>query len=1570
MRAHPLLLAALFTSVVIGQGCAAPTGGDVLASKSDAIQLATGTIPYPAKTSGGYPLYDDSGRLIPGWNGTVVDLMAADAWAQCGAHAASAAGSDRAHDAYTEYLESRMSWASCSLTGGTGSEGFVVRDCTETSCIAPMKRWAVQRQVPWCNGDPSTGYGRALAFQGNGSVGHTVPSTASLGLPAASPLDVNVVAQAQKSLDIAEVNLCMAQRLREHMNTADSLILNGADQRQLLEVIRQRAQLSMLQYALIGRAMSNPDGRTSGISHEKQTIQVFQAWGASASSYPTQLTEIGRDFAAAIALHVSTTRDLAELLTRSAAARASRGGTPRSAGEELWGAGSWRQRVLSLLYGGNPLRSDRGELDLATTPSPIPLDSWTDRATVPWNTDWIGADDNDWWPNSTPGSPRASYVETSLREPEIHTLLGLARNADALFLKQKSGDVSLLYLGRTIPFPRTVVDEAESGDKIFLATEASLRRAECLAKTPTLPCAIAINDPSVPSLANYEQSLLWMRYRIKPTHARTLARVLAEAVPHAELRESEALLSLVPYGSTPGAPELVEGALHATGANKTLTSTELTARLPGATGTWMLLYKDSELVPATLAERAGAFAEGHGHSLPHTFDKYNLAELQGFVPEKLRRMGAATALVATRDLIVDGTSTASSGLTSSFFVEATKTSDLIGAVVGKTAVTIRPALSAREIYDSCDAWGSWPCWVPIQESNVTGTTADWIVSITMAGDDPLALDETVTLVSVPAGKLEVTASLDPTFTAFDAKSRSAFLETGAVTATSLGKVVSSDGKLVRRDYRMSLPTALEPDWPALLRTKNQSLFLKQPNGSSPANYKLVAARVAFETSGAKHWVSWSSQAPVFLPTTGHYFAFGGTLGGIAANAWSARALDWSRPAYDGFGRPTDWLPSSDPALFGGLPGEDPTSFYLRASRSAADEATSAVKLAMDELLKQQADDASLAAARKKGSELEKLEERALCGEKNPKCDVEMLPQTSGSDLPAITCVGDLCDRLREARKRVIPPWIMLARPVVEARHATSAPSFGEYAGGSIQRALIDQWSALRALRHSVEQSAAAIAAREEDVKTAHAAVQAAGSAVGWNCAKETLNRAYDAGFSYGAGAHVSLSVSEDEGIATGWGYQVKFLSGSRGWSAGSLVAQWNACKEAERMLPTTVQQKAAVVAEGYAWLANQTTALSEAGTNLQRATAELYRLRGDSKLAKARVALESDLAQASLLTKLGSYRRYHSYDVWRARALLENARRYGLAARRAIESRVVVDLSELHASEPFVAAPSTWADEVFQYDLDAPAAVGLSATSKGADGVYPNRLADYVGNLERFYQGYAIARPTATARNDSEVVSIVGPDVRVSSTSTTVRGDSYAWQFQCAGSTTWFSHPMLTGSTTELKASCAGASPARARVTFRLDPWGRLNGDIAREPYSKRHNVRWTRLAVNLVGTGIRDCSGATDPLTCYSESFVRYNMSQVGPAWVTNAEGQWRDYELATARIESGKALAAEQWLDPVMNSWFKPHIDSIARYELLLRPMGGVYQIEIATPPDVRLDRIERVQILTQADYWVKQD
>ena len=405
----------------------------------------------------------------------------------------------------------------------------------------------------------------------------------------------------------------------------------------------------------------------------------------------------------------------------------------------------------------------------------------------------------------------------------------------------------------------------------------------------------------------------------------------------------------------------------------------------------------------------------------------------------------------------------------------------------------------------------------------------------------------------------------------------------------------------------------------------------------------------------------------------------------------------------------------------------------------------------------------------------------------------------------------------------------------------------------------------------------------------------------------------------------------------------------------------------------------AAESEASAAFMTQLLALQTVYDRLLLAGADIDRAVQETKLAQARIGLDASQNVTTVKSRLALSRSYRSYDLWRARALSESARRLAVAARRAIESRFVVDLSQLDSAETFVEAPSIWADEVYGSDLKPPAALGTTSGPEGGSGIYVNKLEDYVANLQLFVNGYAITRPTAVAHSDVEAVQLPGPAASQQTvadeglTFSSLDPKSSGWSFYCDAIDNWFPHPNASDfnpQSFDLATACFGSPPSRARLGFWLDPWGRLHGHHMNAPFSARHNARWRRLATNLVGAGVRDCSAAADKQTCYAEPFIRYHLRHVGPALVTNYEEQWRSLDLPVAQIEAGKALSTEEWLDPVVNSFNEPTVANVARHEFAGRPVGGAYELILELTPDVRVERIERIQLLAETDYWVRQE
>jgi hypothetical protein len=1571
----------------------------VAASLVSSIAWASGpSIPLPVMVRNDQIQFDGAGNGIPEWNGSNVDLLAADAWAQCQPvvtgdfdQEVAAIEANLALDSYLQYLVLRMESATCPFANPPPSAPLVI-DCS-SGCFG-VQFWVQQRETPICNVDPSTGQPTVVNFFSNSNVGVVMPA-ASTFVDLSGNVDV-AVAAAQFEIDVAELNLCMGQRLTESVSSADSLLLSATDQLQLVEVIRERAQLAMLYFAQIGRALANsPNSTVSQITEggeifpSGQIFPVFRSW-ASRASGDAALTQLGQDFAAAVQLHTQTTQEEAQLLARTASARLPRGGNPQSRPETDWGSGSWRQRVNALFYGGNPLSNGTagsGDIDLTLPNGPeraLNLNGGGEGR-VPWDPTWT---EDAWpirgWPNQEPPfTADESYTTTDVSDPRAQVLFGLARKADALLLKERIADVTLLNNGVTLPFRR--VDIPTSAAQMYLDVEAYLQTQVCIgAGNPSCVVSPAASDGT--PITDFQQDLLFQRYGITPDHATMLVSALADAISREQLPaqgvETELLALFFANSTVPTSfMNEVEGALHVVGAHATLFPSDIAARIPNATGIWYQLDKNLALYAPVVAERAPLFSVNVPNWVPTTYDENASSFAEGwFHFDQGKDMGALSALTVVRDLLDLATNAAAgnSGLLTTYLAQAAPITAAIDAALSLESVSIRPQLDAGLSTINGQL-------VPTQSSQNDGGQVFWEVTFRQAADNPFfagVSDDQLTLIAVAAQGLEATAALNANFVSIAGQTQNDLLVNGQVgSASEQGASTTLPDGGVLRTYDIALPSIAFASSEAAAGISGPvagsyvSFFIQKTGaGEGPPEYFLLARHVGLFVNGQT-----IDGALVNQPFDGQYFAYGGSLGDIAKQAWAMQVVDWSKPRFDGFGYSTDWVPPSDPSLYGGTAATSAVQYYIDSAQTAAAAATTAIQGAISELLLEDSDNATLAVAQKKATTLDAIAASGLCGAAT--CDTS----TQNVDLYAMGFVqpigcsagsSALCKSLRNAVLTRIPAFWSLATAVVPRLKDSAVPEFSAYQGGTLQGKLLAEWTAVQNLKSAVTAANAQERAQDADVAQAAADLNAAMDAKAWNCSQNAFDGA----------AATCWSTSVDPGAfqtagtygPDGWDYEFNSVTGET-FNSGPLFAQMNLCNDAQRNLPVAEAKDAAVMASAYAWLPTAVGSILDAGSALQQAIADVAQMEHSAQLSQSQANLDAILAGQNLQTKFGTSVRFHSYDMWRAEALLESARRYAVAARREIEARYVVDLSALQGAEPFVAAPASWADGVYEYDLSPPSAVGVTTnhnTSAPANAIYANVVTDYVSNLSGFVQGFAVNRPTATVATDDDMFTLVGPDTfdEVSLSGQQVRvldEGSLAWQFRCDSSASWIINPaggQVPGVDT-LMTACGGSPPSRARIQFALDPWARPDGVVANPPFVNRYNVRWVQLAVNLVGTGLLDCSRAIDPSTCFSQSYVRMNLEQIGPAWVSDHNEDWRFNNAVDAHIEGGKALAAEQWLDPVANGFSKPYVAAVARQELRDRPVGGTYELELELGPEVQLNQLQSVQVLVQTAYWVKQ-
>ncbi|MEZ4252772.1 MAG: hypothetical protein R3B99_31580 [Polyangiales bacterium] len=137
------------------------------------------------------------------------------------------------------------------------------------------------------------------------------------------------------------------------------------------------------------------------------------------------------------------------------------------------------------------------------------------------------------------------------------------------------------------------------------------------------------------------------------------------------------------------------------------------------------------------------------------------------------------------------------------------------------------------------------------------------------------------------------------------------------------------------------------------------------------------------------------------------------------------------------------------------------------------------------------------------------------------------------------------------------------------------------------------------------------------------------------------------------------------------------------------------------------------------------------------------------------------------------------------------------------------------------------------------------------------------------------------------------------------------------------------------------------------------------------YNYRIESLAVNFVGTAIRDCSTAALPSTCYSSGYIPYTLEHLGPYMVLERDGI-SEYEapLFTGRIVHGRGLAAERYVTNPISGSDRALVEPYTHRELRGRPFAGQFRLRVWDQAGVRLDRLEDVQLVLNYRYWTRLD
>lgn len=134
------------------------------------------------------------------------------------------------------------------------------------------------------------------------------------------------------------------------------------------------------------------------------------------------------------------------------------------------------------------------------------------------------------------------------------------------------------------------------------------------------------------------------------------------------------------------------------------------------------------------------------------------------------------------------------------------------------------------------------------------------------------------------------------------------------------------------------------------------------------------------------------------------------------------------------------------------------------------------------------------------------------------------------------------------------------------------------------------------------------------------------------------------------------------------------------------------------------------------------------------------------------------------------------------------------------------------------------------------------------------------------------------------------------------------------------------------------------------------------------YNYRINTLALNFVGSGLKDCSTSDLPVTCYSGAFVPYSLYHQGPYVVRDASGNDFQVDLFHGNIEHARGLAAERYITNPMSTADTELLSTYQRLELQGRPLDGTFVVRVWDEDGLQFNALQDIQLVLDYRYWTR--
>jgi hypothetical protein len=134
-------------------------------------------------------------------------------------------------------------------------------------------------------------------------------------------------------------------------------------------------------------------------------------------------------------------------------------------------------------------------------------------------------------------------------------------------------------------------------------------------------------------------------------------------------------------------------------------------------------------------------------------------------------------------------------------------------------------------------------------------------------------------------------------------------------------------------------------------------------------------------------------------------------------------------------------------------------------------------------------------------------------------------------------------------------------------------------------------------------------------------------------------------------------------------------------------------------------------------------------------------------------------------------------------------------------------------------------------------------------------------------------------------------------------------------------------------------------------------------------NYRFNDIAVNLVGTAVKNCERSETPSACYANNHILYSLRHDEPFRVRNYDGDVYRAELYPGNIQQAQALLAERYITNPISSADRNLMTDYWRGELKGRPMDGNFRLRVYEVDGLNWDALEDIQLVIDYRYWTRE-